>query len=957
MIINPTNANTELLSRLQAEAILYADEGTRIVGRSGRPAPWMFYCWPLTMTGSGAALVAEAMLARIADFEASQLAAFGVGAVPLLTACLMRSDAKHTGLTIRSEAKRYGSCRQIEGNGNGSGKVIIVDDSINSGTSLMTAIRVLEEAGYDVEGAVCLAGFSFGGGVEYLQARGYRVEVLFDVWDDLKMPRPTRSPLYLRHMPARWAQERVPEGLHPALVARAVAEHLLATGDVLQPPDRFDENEIGPGGVWVSFRRRDNDRRLAREGFWHFDPNDADPTRDVVIASAATARALGGALTPEALAKIKIAISFFSELEPVALRDLDFRRYGIVVRSRHIPAKMGGALPNTQLFTSSFEQYQHARVTNAHIGRFEPHQVFRHDVRKRIEPGHRWPAYGEDEAILDAWTRAPGLGDALVRRALSVIEAEAHGDSLPPVMYQITRDRVSAVAVSLYHRGLMGCAVAGTGTIDEMLVDATRHALQDERFARRRAEGATPSAVTVSLLHDRERHPQQDAQYVAWKMRAGRDSLSVYQLTPGANRWAVFLDSVVPHYSWTKQQTAERLLRKAGIESGPVEWVTYKTVAWCGGGGSVYELESGARRRTADASLRSGDVATMAAHLRRRLDDAGWPASRVLCHLGSYERRGTAARCIHALCVLREAASFCGRGDWNAAAQRGLDHALRNLEGGSHPTRSLRDHTCGPIAEAMLLGAAAATGDPSRVTRRVHELAARVHSFVRPDGSVRPEGALPSTTDADYLPGITLLGLARYCHATGQALDIDWAGVRAWYTRRFRLLHPWGLASWHCQVWPLVAVVTGDDRHVDFSFEMADWMVERQLHADGSFLTDMCATGPSWHTACAALGIAAAWRAAAWTGDATRAQRYRQSWHEAMRFLDRLTVRAEDAYWMPKPEIAVGGVRATAASFEMRIDSTSESLQALLHGLMVEHNKSARDVSIVADSVLTAATD
>jgi hypothetical protein len=111
--------------------------------------------------------------------------------------------------------------------------------------------------------------------------------------------------------------------------------------------------------------------------------------------------------------------------------------------------------------------------------------------------------------------------------------------------------------------------------------------------------------------------------------------------------------------------------------------------------------------------------------------------------------------------------------------------------------------------------------------------------------------------------------------------------------------------------------------------------INQQLRADGSFFTDM-APSPSWHTACPAAGIAEAWRAALRVGEVERARRYRTSWEDAMRFLDRLIVRDDDAYWMPRTEIAIGGIRSMPASFEQRVDSTSETLQALLRGLGAE---------------------
>ena len=96
------------------------------------------------------------------------------------------------------------------------------------------------------------------------------------------------------------------------------------------------------------------------------------------------------------------------------------------------------------------------------------------------------------------------------------------------------------------------------------------------------------------------------------------------------------------------------------------------------------------------------------------------------------------------------------------------------------------------------------------------------------------------------------------------------------------------------------------------------------------------APSPSWHAASAAAAIVEAWRAALRVGDRDRGRRYGASWEQAMTFLDHLMVREDDAYWMPRPEIAIGGIRAMPASFEQRVDSTSETLQALLRGLDVQ---------------------
>jgi hypothetical protein len=166
----------------------------------------------------------------------------------------------------------------------------------------------------------------------------------------------------------------------------------------------------------------------------------------------------------------------------------------------------------------------------------------------------------------------------------------------------------------------------------------------------------------------------------------------------------VFLDSVVPHYCWSKQQAANQLLAKADIDSGQANWVVYKTASWGSVGERVYRLEYGGRRRDADERLGKTDLIAMAEHLYRRLDLNGWPASRVIARLGTYDRRGMAARCLHALHTLHEAGRFCGRPEWERAARSGLDYALARLGEDTMPTLRLPDHLCDPIADAILLG-------------------------------------------------------------------------------------------------------------------------------------------------------------------------------------------------------------------------------------------------------------
>ena len=491
----------ELRRFLKHDGVLHAGPEQPIRGRDGRRAPWMLYSWNCSLTGRGARLAARLILDKLRSFGSTQLATFGYTGVPLMTAAILQGQDCYTGLVIRETRKVYGSSRRIDGPADKRRPVVVIDDSLSSGTSLRQAITALEEDGFEVEGAVALVNFPYRGGLEWATALGYRIEHVFDAWKDLYAPRPDYVPGHKRLSAEKWAREQVPNGLNPATAARRVTEHYLRDGTMLLPPRRFDRDVDGRGGVFVSFRERLSDRRLAREGFWHFDPEDADGCRDLVLATVKTLVSPCGVVTLENLSKLKIAATFFSPLEKVLPGKLDFMRYGIVARGSGFEPKMGGALPNSQIYTSEIEQYTHARWRNAKIGPAEPHDLFRHEITKCVEPGEYWLPYGSYHDPAKDWTNKATVGKALTERARSALQAAATKTPIggAPLPDGLIPAPVFAVAVTLYHRGVAGCFLTWNGSLDACVVRAATRAFSDPRFVEKNkgAERRRPGDLGV----------------------------------------------------------------------------------------------------------------------------------------------------------------------------------------------------------------------------------------------------------------------------------------------------------------------------------------------------------------------------------------------------------------------------------------------------------------------------
>jgi len=918
--------------------VLHAGPEQPIRVRDGRHASWMFYSWNCSLTGRGAHLAGRLILDKLKSFNSVQLATFGYTGVPLMAAAILQGDDRYTGLVIREARKVYGASRRIDGPADKSQPVVVIDDSLSSGTSLRQAIAALEEDGFEVEGAIALVNFPHRGGLEWASALGYRVDWVFDAWQDLSTPKPAFVPGYKRLGSERWAEERLPDGLDPATAARRVTEHYLRTSTMLMPPQRFARELDGRGGVFVSFRERYSDHRLVRDGFWHFDPADADSCRDLVLATVKTLISPRGVVTPENLPKLKIAATFFSPLEKVMPGKLDFMRYGIVVRSAGFETKMGGALPNTQLYTSEIEQYTHARWRNAKISPAEPHDLFRHEITKCLEPDEYWLPYGTYHDPARDWTNKAAIGKALTERARAALKAAATKTALggTPLPDGLIPAPVFAIAVTLYHRGVVGCFLTWSGSLDACVVRAAARALSDARFVEKnKGTSIEDLAIAVSVLHDREWLGETTLGNAAIKLRMGADSMSVQQ----GERRGFLLASVGPHFNWGKERFAKELLRKAGIDKPPYTWCTYQTATWLETPQGVRKIAAGFPERglkPQSAEQWAANITLLGNYIARNIRANGLPEYAYLPVTGERIVEGSPARLIHALAALDEAGRALDMPGWRAAAARGLSYCLRKL-GQRHGklTLALPGQAPSGMTDCQLLSAVSGADMQEALTNTVDALAVRVKGMVQPDGRVTdtPHG-LGVASEHDFLPGAALLALTQYAASRRDAsLVKNLSPQLEWYRRRFRLLHPWGMVGWQTQAWAAIHALTNDPEQAAFVFEMADWAADRQQERTGAFITELSPTGPSFHAAFVAEGMAAAWLLAQRTGEAARARRYAHSCHEALRFMTKLILYPEDGFCLHDPRRAVGGVRCDLITSYVRIDFVSHTLMAFARSL------------------------
>lgn len=935
------DARAGLLALLRRRGLLQASPGQPVVDRSGRSAAWMFYSWNLSLTAEGSALAARCLLDRLKSFHATQLATYGTTGIPLLASCILLGDGKYTGMCVREKPKGNASGRQIEGPADPTRPVVIVDDSLSSGTSLLTGIRVLERHGFEVEGAICLVHFPDRGGRERAEALGYRVETLFDIWKDLQVERPAHVPGFQRVGEFTQGVASIPDGLSPAQAARFVAEQYLREGTIPKPPRCFNAEFEAPGGVWVSFRDRCSNVRLARDGFWHFNANDADACRDLVLASAKTVR--NWRLRREQLDNLKIAVTCFGRLEAIQPSGLDFLRYGIVVRSKVWPVKIGGALPNTQVFTSEREQLDLA-LRNGQINPFEPYELYRHTLCKHVEPGEEWLPYGTADRPEHVWTVNRAIGEALTGRAREAAISAVNGRCIPVEGLDpgLIPTRVAAVGVTLYDHGVVGCSISKRKNLDEAIVAAATAATKDNRFTVLTPNSAAKIHSAVSVLYDAELTRSATPEKAARKLRLGKDSVQVQQ----GQHQAMFLECVAPHYNWEKEQLVQRLLRKAGANDEPANWTTYRTASWLSTkDGAVPHAFgfAGPPAGPCDIAALRRDLSLLGGYIDKNLLPNGLPRYAQTPVPGWKWDHGSMARVVHGLYGLVLAGHLLDRADWRRHGEKGIRRCLDAVDisrGESVGTLVVGEQSCGPMADCILLTAANRSGCGGKYRRQLNALAGTVDAMLREDGSIHPDGQpVRIDRDNDYLPNVAILALAVHQGKAAAGLATRLQPYRAWQLRRFRLLHRWGQAGWLPQACAEVYFVTRDPVYASTAFEVADWCLDRQVAATGAFLADLAPGGPTFHTAFIAEGIADAWALAVACNDRERAQRYERSWYSAMRFARQLIIRPADAPCFPDSDLSVGGVRGSLNGSTVRIDFVSHLIAAIAKGISLTHDR------------------
>jgi orotate phosphoribosyltransferase len=140
----------------------------RITLSSGQESNYYFDCKTTTLDPAGASLVAGEFLRLIDELPRKPDAIGGLtlGADPIVGAVMMRAFERGQrlhGFYVRKDPKEHGTKKMIENAPSPGSKVVIVDDVVTKGKSVILAINEIEKHGCEVVAVICLLDRQEGG--------------------------------------------------------------------------------------------------------------------------------------------------------------------------------------------------------------------------------------------------------------------------------------------------------------------------------------------------------------------------------------------------------------------------------------------------------------------------------------------------------------------------------------------------------------------------------------------------------------------------------------------------------------------------------------------------------------------------------------------------------------------------------------------------------------------------
>lgn len=157
----------------------------RVTLSSGAQADYYVDLRRVTLHHRAAPLIGRLLRVLTADWTYAAVGGLTLGADPVATAVLHAAAADGAAVdafVVRKSTKQHGMQRLIEGPDVAGRSVLVVEDTSTTGSSVLTAVRAVREAGADVVGVATVVDRDTGAR-EAIEAEGAPYRALFGLAD------------------------------------------------------------------------------------------------------------------------------------------------------------------------------------------------------------------------------------------------------------------------------------------------------------------------------------------------------------------------------------------------------------------------------------------------------------------------------------------------------------------------------------------------------------------------------------------------------------------------------------------------------------------------------------------------------------------------------------------------------------------------------------------------------
>ena len=174
----------DLIKYIKDNCIYTKEQGHKLYTHNGNSMAWAFDLRKAMLDPHILNQFAVEFL-KAHEGEKYQLAAVETSGIPLMTAIMQKAfyyGQEINGLIVRKKRKKHLQREVIDGTSNGL-PVIVIDDSMNSGASMLNAVTKLRDAGYKIKHGFVLVNFQSALGVKNNIEAKLLVKSLFNLDD------------------------------------------------------------------------------------------------------------------------------------------------------------------------------------------------------------------------------------------------------------------------------------------------------------------------------------------------------------------------------------------------------------------------------------------------------------------------------------------------------------------------------------------------------------------------------------------------------------------------------------------------------------------------------------------------------------------------------------------------------------------------------------------------------